>query len=323
MRLRLALFAVVGLALLIVPTLWTAVEPRPTAPALAASAGFGGAAVSEPPPAQTGPSDGMPPHQHHSPTGAGASAGSATGVVVPAARVDVVAVHPGSVQTVTASVGDVVRQGQVLATVRPALDALREQRLAEAQMQVAESEYRRAQVEAVRAESQARRAQQLRQEGLTAQTDYEAAQADSRLAELRIESAQATLLEKQIAVDFARQSIEGGAIVAPVSGVVTQRLIDAGATLASGDKAFVVLDTSRLRVRLFFDPAQHPRMSAGQLAHVTLSEGHMATGRVVAVGGEAEPASGLVVAEVEVDALHRPAMRPRPGTVVQVHIPAQ
>lgn len=154
-------------------------------------------------------------------------------VTYPGAEVRVGAERAGRLVRVRVEEGDVVRKGELLAEIDS--DELRAA-LAEAAARLLEAE-----AEVRLSEATLARREQLRAERILAAQDLDQARRDSETARARAVTARATVERYQAALAKSR-------ILAPISGTVVARRVDAGQMVETGDHAFTVADLDRLRV---------------------------------------------------------------------------
>jgi RND family efflux transporter MFP subunit len=172
-----------------------------------------------------------------------------TAEFVPFQEVDVMAKIAGYVQKINVDVGDVVKQGQVLAVLES--PEMRDD-LARAGVSIQrnKSDYQRASDEVKRAESNytmthltfTRLSNVMKsQPGLVAQQEVDDAQAKDQNAASQLAAARSTLetADQQIKVSEADQTksrtmLDYTKVVAPFDGVVTKRYADNGAMIQAG-----------------------------------------------------------------------------------------
>jgi RND family efflux transporter MFP subunit len=172
-----------------------------------------------------------------------------TAEFVPFQEVDVMAKVAGYVQKINVDVGDVVRQGQVLAVLES--PEMRDD-LARAGVSIQrnKSDYQRASDEVKRAESNyamthltyTRLANVMKsQPGLVAQQEVDDAQAKDQIAASQLAAARSSVetADQQIKVSEADQTksrtmLDYTNVVAPFDGVVTKRYADNGSMIQAG-----------------------------------------------------------------------------------------
>lgn len=175
-------------------------------------------------------------------------------VACPGAEVKVGAERAGRLVAVLVREGDPVRKGQLLAELES--DELRAG-LAEAQARVAEAE-----AEIRLAEASLGRRRQLVEQQIATAHDLDQAQRDLEIARARRETAAAEATRYDAQLRKTR-------IVAPISGTVIAREVDAGETLDAGAHAFTVADLTRLRIEGEADEADADALALG--ARVAIS----------------------------------------------------
>lgn len=154
-------------------------------------------------------------------------------VAYPGAEVRVGAERGGRLVRVLVEEGAAVRKGQLLAEIES--DELRAA-LAEARARVAEAE-----AEGRLAEANLARRRRLTEEKILAANDLDQATRDVETAGARVETAKASVSRYQALLAKSR-------VVAPLTGTVIARKVDAGQMVETGDHAFTVADLGRLRI---------------------------------------------------------------------------
>jgi RND family efflux transporter MFP subunit len=179
-------------------------------------------------------------------------------VTYPGSEVQVAAERAGRLVRVAVDEGQKVMKGDLLAEIdaeelRAALAAAR------ARVSEADAEIRLA-------DANLGRRRQLVSEQILAQNDLDQANRDIEIAGARRETAaaEARRLEAQL-----RKS----RVLAPVSGTVTARKVDAGETVEIGDPIATIADLSRLRIDAEADEADTAALSLGDEVAVS-SEGY-------------------------------------------------
>jgi HlyD family secretion protein len=154
-------------------------------------------------------------------------------VAYPGSDVAVAAERDGRLVRVLVQESQVVHAGQLLAELDS--DELRAT-LAEAQARVRENE-----AELRLAELNRGRREQLVREEVVARHDLDQATRDLDTAHARLETARAEIERLQAQLRKTR-------IVAPISGTVTRRDVDAGERVEAGAAVFTIADLSHLRI---------------------------------------------------------------------------
>ncbi|MBU2378999.1 efflux RND transporter periplasmic adaptor subunit [Brevundimonas aurantiaca] len=207
----------------------------------------------------------------------------ASGVLQPERTVEIGAEVSGVVRSVDADFNEVVRTGQVLATIDSAqieaqvADSLAGLDVAEAAEIETSAAVRRAQAARDLAALDERRKAVLLERGFLSQQAYDQARNSLRLAERDVDAAEARRNSadgnaRRAAASLARVRTERlkTVIVAPINGVVISRKIEPGQTLASSFQTptlFVIGSTpDRMLLLASIDEADVGRARAGQSA---------------------------------------------------------
>ena len=198
---------------------------------------------------------------------------SATGTLSATATVQVGTQVSGTLQTVEVDFNDQVTQGQVIARIDPStLDARLEQ--ASATLASARASLAEAQATARNAEADHKRKADLAGRQLIARTDADQALAARDQARARIASASAQVRQQQANVDSARLDLEKSVIRSPVDGVVIQRAVEPGQTVAASLQTPVLFeiagDLRKMEIVLAIDEADIGQVQVGQVARFTV-----------------------------------------------------
>ena len=143
---------------------------------------------------------------------------SATGTLSAVRTVSVGTQVSGQIAELRVDYNDEVKQGQLLARIDP---TLQQQAVTDAQASV-----ERAQAQLLQAQRDNNRNGELMSSGLVARSAYE--QTDSAL-----DVARANVKSARVALDRAKQNLEYTNIYAPIDGVVVERNVDHGQTVAA------------------------------------------------------------------------------------------
>lgn len=179
-------------------------------------------------------------------------------VTYPGYEVVVGSERSGRLERMLVEEGQLVAQGALIAEFES--DELRAA-LAEAQAGIAEAE-----AEVRLAEANRARQRRLVDEQIVSAHDYDQATRDLETAQARLLTSRASAL--RIEAQLGKSRIE-----APISGSVLLRHVDAGETLASGDRVVTLADLGRLRIEAEADEADAAALALG--AAVTIrSDGY-------------------------------------------------
>ena len=247
-----------------------------------------------------------------------------TGTVQPMVLVQVGSQVSGRITRVLVDFNASVRAGQLLAEIDPTpFQATVAQ--ARASVLSAEASLQRARVNEQLSTQNLARARALRERNLNAQADLDAAvaQHDLTLAEIAVARAEgararATLQTAQTNLGFTR-------IVAPIDGVVIQRSVDEGQTVAASLQAPVLFqianDLRQMRIVANVDEADVARLRQGMAATARVDAFPRETfqGRVAEVRFGATTTAGVVTYPAVI-AVANPDLKLRPGMTATVNV---
>jgi RND family efflux transporter MFP subunit len=204
-----------------------------------------------------------------------------SGNLDPADVVSVKAQIPGTVTRVSVDRGSRVSRGQVLATIEA--QGIRGQ-AAGAAAQVAAA---RAQLSVAQQRLQA--SKKLFDAGAISSIEYRTAQANVEVAEAQVAAARAGSAG-------AYESAARATITAPITGIVSARMVNGGEAVNPGTDLFTVVDASQLELAGQVGVQDAGRIRAGQPVTFTLDGyvGQTFRGNVVRVDPTADPATRQV-----------------------------
>jgi len=208
---------------------------------------------------------------------------STTGTLQAVTTVQIGSQVSGNISYLGADFNSIVRQGQIIAKLDPSLlQAQLEQARANvlrSQADVAQSEANlsRAQVALLDARQKYARAQQLDAKGLEPQADLDAAkiavdsaQSSLQSAEAALNASKASVGQSRATLNQAQVNLDHTIITSPVDGIVTQRSVDVGQTVAASMQAptlfIIAVDLTKLQVSANIDEADIGRIRPGQRA---------------------------------------------------------
>ena len=189
-------------------------------------------------------------------------AAEAAGTVEPILVVDVKSRASGTILSLRAETGDVVRQGDTLVLVdrRDPTNTLNQ---AQADLAVAQAQL-------ANAESQKRRTDLMFQQQLVSEQEYEA-------ANLTYANARAQLVRAETQVQTARDALDDTNVRAPINGVVITKNVEVGNVIASATRDVsggVVLlrmaDLNEVQVRTLVDETDIGKIQPGMRAQITV-----------------------------------------------------
>ncbi len=205
----------------------------------------------------------------------------ATGTVQAVTTVQVGSQVSGNIEWLGADFNSIVRKGQVIARLDPSLFDAQLQQVqanliqARANLTRANSELDRTKVQLTDAQQKFTRAKELSAQSLIAQSDLDAAKIAVDTAAASVASQTASVTQSQAAVTQAQASVNQSQvnrnhtiIAAPIDGIVTQRSVDVGQTVAASMSAptlFVIAaDLTEMQVNANIDEADVGRIRPGQ-----------------------------------------------------------
>lgn len=157
---------------------------------------------------------------------------SATGALSAITTVDVGTQVSGTLQSVDVDYNDVVKKDQIIAHIEPSTFQARVNQAA-ATLASARASVEVAQATARNAEADYQRKADLAKRQLVSRTDVDQALATRDQARAQTLSAKAQVQQQSAALDSARLDLEKTVIRSPVDGVVLQRAVEPGQTVAA------------------------------------------------------------------------------------------
>ena len=207
---------------------------------------------------------------------------------------DVVARAGGEVVEVLVEEGDAVREGQLLAQLDPS-DARLALAEAQAHFENIQREYNRT--------------VELAEHGGV--TDQE------------LENQRYQIELRTIALERSRQQLTDTEIRSPITGIVGERSVEAGATISANARVFHVLDPDPLLAVIHIPDASRQSLRAGQGVRIQAAGGVQASGVIDRISPVVDAESGTVKVTVELDAAGSAAGMLVPGSFVTVQVPTE
>jgi membrane fusion protein (multidrug efflux system) len=210
----------------------------------------------------------------------------ASGELVSPVRSELAVRMPGRVGQVYVDEGDKVRKGQRLLTLETQYLAL--------DLKRADADVARARAAAADAERDFKRKQELFAKESVAKAAYDRSEA-------AYQSAQAAVLSAQATRDLSRQHLADAVLVSPITGVIAEKRTDVGERLGDASVAFVVVQTSPIKLRFRLPERYLANLHNGQTVRATVDPypGETFQGRVTQVGGVVDPTTRTVAVETE------------------------
>jgi HlyD family secretion protein len=197
----------------------------------------------------------------------------ATGTLEAVTTVAVGTQVSGIVSWLGADFNSIVRQGQVIARLEPSLlQAQVEQ--ARANLARINTDVRQRQMVVADREAKHARARQLAERQLISTSDLEEAALAAAVARTDLESTRAQVVQAQASLNQALTNLSHATITAPIDGIVVQRSVDVGQTVAaslSSPTLFqIVGDLAKMRVSAAVDESDIAKVRVGQDTDVTV-----------------------------------------------------
>jgi HlyD family secretion protein len=249
---------------------------------------------------------------------------TATGTVAAVVTVQVGSQISGVISKLGADFNSRVEAGQVIAQIDPTRFRANLAQ-AEAALKAAGAAEVRARVNARQAKLDLDRSQALAARQVVGAAEVDAARTRHEQALADEGATAAAVAEKRAAVGMARVDLERTTIHAPISGVVLQRAVDVGQTVAASLQAPVLFtiaqDLSRMEVRAAIDEADVGKVSEGQAATFTVDAYPADTFKATIFQVRSQP--NVVQNVVTYDAILRfdnPDGKLRPGMTATVRV---
>ena len=190
----------------------------------------------------------------------------------------------GNISFLGADFNSIVKKGQIIAKLDPSLfDAQLQQARANLQQSranfaKAQSDLERSKVMLTDAQQKYTRSKELSVKQLLPQSDLDAAKIAVDSADATLASAQATVAQSQAAVNQSQATVNQNqvnldhtTIEAPIDGIIIQRSVDVGQTVAASMQAptlfIIAADLTKMQVNANIDESDVGRIRPGQ--HVT------------------------------------------------------
>lgn len=206
----------------------------------------------------------------------------------------------GVVRSINKTLGDYVRQGEVIARIESADASALASQVATARARVNE-------LSAIHD-----RELRLFEANVTARQDLEAASADLHVARAELSRAQAAAAAAGVSGDG--RSL---AVTSPISGQITSAPIMLGAYVSAGEELFEIVNGNGLHVRVALPASDAARVRPGDEATLELAEGREIGGRVRSVTPALDPENRSATAIIS---LSEGATGLQPGAFLQTRI---
>ena len=248
----------------------------------------------------------------------------ATGRLQAVTTVQVGSQVSGTIKELHADFNSQVKKGQVVAELEPSLFQTQVEQ-AEATVVRSQADLERARVQLEDTKLKLTRAKDLAQRKLIPQADLETAEANQRSADAALKSAQAQLVQGQANLNQNKVNLSHTVITAPIDGVVINRNVDVGQTVAASMQAPTLFeianDLAQMQVNANIAESDIGSIAVGQPVRfqVDAFPGQNFIGTVSQV--RLNPViEQNVVSYVTVIAVPNPDLRLRPGMTANVTV---
>lgn len=249
-----------------------------------------------------------------------------SGSLQPEEQVQVGSQVSGRVARVYVDFNARVTRGQLLAEIDPTTFRAAVAQ-ARAQVLAAEAQLQRAQVNVRVSEINLQRANELRARGLNAPADVDSARGSRDIAGADVAAARAEIARARATLSSAETNLSFTRITAPIAGVVIQRSVDEGQTVAASFQAPTLFqiagDLTRMRIVANVDEADVAQMREhlAATARVDAFPGETFRGELVELRFGATTTSGVVTYPAVISVAN-PEMKLRPGMTATVTVVA-
>ncbi len=263
----------------------------------------------------------------------------ATGTINAVTTVQVGSQVSGTISRLYADFNSHVKKGQVIAEIDPSLfeGALLQTKAdlenAKASSAVAKAELEKAKATATQARQDYDRTVALNREGVMSQQQLEVSKANNDAAQAAVSSAQAALAQaiaqvaqKDAAVQVAQTNVNNTIIRSPIDGVVINRAVDVGQTVAASLQApnlfNIAQDLGKMQVDVSTDESDVGAIKVGQgvTFKVDAFPKDTSRGKVVQIRMNPTTVQNVVTYDTVV-AFDNPDMKLFPGMTAYISIP--
>ncbi|HMK66169.1 MAG TPA: efflux RND transporter periplasmic adaptor subunit [Thermodesulfobacteriota bacterium] len=248
----------------------------------------------------------------------------ATGTVNPVTLVQVGSQVSGTIQKLFVDFNSVVREGQIIALIDPALFQAKVDQC-QADLINAKAVLENQKVTLSDAQRTLERYKSLYKDNLVARNDLDQAQVKYDQAVAAVKTAEAQIGSAKANLASAKTNLNYSIIRSPVNGTVVNRNVDVGQTVAASLQAptlfTIAQDLTNMQVDTNVDEADIGRMKTGQTANFTVDSypGETFTAQVFQVRNAATTVQNVVTYDV-VLRVKNPDLKLKPGMTANVSI---
>jgi len=214
--------------------------------------------------------------------------------------------------------GDSIKKGQVLLKLDER-EIRNEYDQANIALGQAELAVRQAEVKAELSAAEFERAKSLYDQKLTSKQEYDQAELTSRTDTLALEDSKQQQAAAKARLEAAQIQLDYTTVISPLTGILTDRLIDVGDRVNVNEVLFEMREFPPLWARIFVPEKALPQLKLGQTANIrveTYPENDF-VGRIKMINPAVDASSGTVKVTIEVN---RPGNLLRPGMFGTVSI---
>ncbi|MFI5400107.1 MAG: efflux RND transporter periplasmic adaptor subunit, partial [SAR324 cluster bacterium] len=231
---------------------------------------------------------------------------SATGILNAIVTVQVGSQVSGRIDSLLVDYNSVVKKGQLLATIDPALYKAALE-MGKANVLAAEGNLVRARATAKNSALQFKRNTGLAAQNIVAQADLDTSQAQAEADEAQVKASEGALAQARAALQQAQLNLGYTRIISPVDGIVVSRNVDLGQTVAAAFTAptlfLIAEDLTKMQIDTSIAEADVGRLRAGMAATYTLDgyPGQVFQGKILQVRFNPTTISNVVTYDAVID----------------------
>ncbi|MBI4688261.1 MAG: efflux RND transporter periplasmic adaptor subunit [Nitrospirae bacterium] len=179
---------------------------------------------------------------------------AAKGIVESEDIAEISSKHTGLIKKILIKEGGNVKQGQVVVII--------DDNTVRVQLREAEAVVLKAQADYIKTKADYERYERLHKEGAVTLAEFEEHQRQFKTAE-------SELLRTRAQVDYIKTLLDNYMLISPISGVATERHLEAGEVAREGAVILTLSNTNRLRITAQVDETDIGKIQVGQTAQAT------------------------------------------------------
>lgn len=213
----------------------------------------------------------------------------------------------GRIKSLNAQVNDFVSAGQILGEMEP-VDLNDQIRSQEATLQRTQSTLKEAEARQAFAQSQARRYEQLLKVHSVSEESVATKRQELNITNAALDAARDELNRVSSDREVLMAQKNNLRLIAPVDGIVVERLADPGTTIVAGQSVIEVIDPESLWVNVRFDQISASGLSAKLPAQIVLRsrEGKALAGTVLRTEPKADNITEEMLAKISFNMMPKP-----------------